>query len=159
MARRNISLGLGEDAARALYRWEPRVAALQRRVRPVRTDNRLDRHEWLRRADGRLLKADALDHHQAHDLIGCQDIAWDVAGAMVEFDLETEEAERLIAASEQAWGTILDRELLDFCLVAYPAFRLGLASIGARSGERRRRRTGPPASRRQALPPQASTSS
>lgn len=131
MARRNVSLGLGEDAARALYRWEPRVAALQRRVRPVRTDNRLDRHEWLRRADGRLLKADALDHHQAHDLIGCQDLAWDVAGAMVEFDLETEEAERFIAASEQAWGTILDRELLGFCLVAYPAFRLGLASIGA----------------------------
>ena len=48
---------------------------------------------------------------------------------MVEFDLETEEP-RFIAASEQAWGT-LDRELLDFCLVAYPAFRLGLASIGA----------------------------
>jgi hypothetical protein len=30
----------------------------------------------------RLLKTDALDYHAGHDPIGCQDIAWDIAGAI-----------------------------------------------------------------------------
>ena len=131
MAVRNISLGLGDEAVRALGRWEPRLQQLQRRVRRVRTDNRLNRHEWLRTNAGCLLKTDGLDHHQAHDLIGCQDLAWDVAGAITEFDLKGRDVERLIGASEHASGTTVDRELLDFCLIAYAAFRLGLAALGA----------------------------
>jgi hypothetical protein len=131
MAVRNISLALGEEAARALGPWEPRLKQLDRRVRRVRTDNRLDRHEWLRTGGGHLLKTDALDHHQAHDLIGSQDLAWDVAGALTEFDLEGQDVEWLIAASEHASATAVDRELLEFCLIAYAAFRLGLAALGA----------------------------
>jgi hypothetical protein len=130
MSRRNISLALGDEAAGALGRWQPRLEQLQSRIRRVRTDNRLDRHDWLRTADGRLLKTDAVDHHQAHDLIGCQDIAWDVAGAIAEFDLDDGDAERLIAATAAASGVPVDRELLDFCQIAYSAFRLGLASLG-----------------------------
>jgi hypothetical protein len=123
MCRRNIALALGEEAASALGPWN--AAALQARVARVRTDNRLDRGKWLRLPGGRLLKTDALDHHCAHDLIGCQDMAWDVVGATAEFDLDAGESERLIAAT----GQKVDRELLEFYGAAYLAFRMGKAML------------------------------
>jgi hypothetical protein len=125
MCERNLSLALGGNAAGALGRWD--AADLERRVVRVRTDNKLDRHEWLRRRDGRLVKTDALDHHQGHDLIGSQDAAWDIAGAIVEFDLNHPETEELIAAS----GLDVDHPLLGFFRLAYLAFRLGQATFAA----------------------------
>src|SRR5439155_22039572 len=116
MSRRNIGLALGEGAAQALHRWDPQ--SLERRVARVRTDNKLDRHEWLR-CEGRLIKTDALDHHQGHDLIGCQDVAWDVAGAGIEFPLTGDEPERLVAAT----GLPIDRQLLGFYSIVYCSCR------------------------------------
>lgn len=127
MCRRNISLSLGEEACSALEHFDARE--LERRVRRIRTDNKLDRHEWLRLPDERLIKTDALDHHQAHDLVGCQDLAWDIAGAIEEFGLSGEEAVRLIAAA----GRDADRDLLDFYHFAYAAFRLGQATLSGES--------------------------
>ena len=123
MARRNIGLALGEKTAPALDGWNAKDLA--RPVARVRTDNKLDRCEWLRGADGRLIKTDALDHHRGHDLIGCQDAAWDVAGAVIEFDLMHGESERLAAAS----GLSIDPQLLEFYCVAYCSFRLGQAHL------------------------------
>ena len=121
MCRRNISLALGDDAVASVGRWD--AADLSQRVVRVRTDNKMDRTEWLRTADGRLIKTDALDHHCAHDLIGCQDAAWDVAGAIVEFELDRAETERLAKVAA------VDRQLLDFFRLAYCAFRLGHSSL------------------------------
>jgi hypothetical protein len=123
MCRRNISLALGDEAVRALDGFD--VPGLTARVRRRRTDNKLDREKWLRLSGRALLKTDALDHHQSHDLIGCQDVAWDVAGAIAEFQLSGPEQRSLIAAT----GLDVDPELLAFCRVAYLAFRLGHASI------------------------------
>lgn len=88
--------------------------------RPVAIDGRLHAWEWLRTPDGALLKTDALDHCCAHDLVGGQDIAWDVAGAAVEFGLDEAQAERLRAAVDA------DPALTAFCRLAYPAFQAGL---------------------------------
>jgi hypothetical protein len=131
MGQRNASLALGDDTAARFGRWSGKLDQLSRRIVRVRTDNRLDRHEWVRDADGHLLKCDALDHHSAHDLIGCQDLAWDVAGANVEFGLGERAAQALITATERAAGRQIDRELLDFYLPAYCAFRLGQAVLGS----------------------------
>jgi hypothetical protein len=128
MCRRNIGLALGGAAARLADRWDG--ATLSPRVARVRTDNKLDRGEWLRLRDGRLLKTDAVDHHQAHDLIGCQDAAWDVAGAIVEFGLDADQERRLIDAT----GCVVDPELLEFYQLAYPAFRLGQALLNPAMG-------------------------
>jgi hypothetical protein len=125
MARRNIELALGAGAQSALDSCD--VDALQLRVHRVRTDNQLDRDQWLRLRDGRLIKTDALDHHQGHDLIGCQDAAWDVAGAVVEFGLDDDGTAALIAATR----LFLDRSLLDFYLICYCAFRAGQTAIAA----------------------------
>lgn len=122
MARRNISLALGDDVARELGRFDP--AALQPRVRRVLTDNKLDREEWLRLGQGRLLKTDAVDHHQAHDLIGCQGVEWDIAGAIEEFFLNARDIAKLLELVDDA-----DPNLLAFYQVAFAAFRLGQAHM------------------------------
>ena len=106
-------------------------AAEKHGMRRVVTDNRLHRWEWLRLPDGRLMKSDALDHATAHDLIGCQDIAWDVAGGIVEFDLSDAQAEALCRMVEGA--VPLDRRLLAFCIPCYIAFQIGYWTFAAGS--------------------------
>lgn len=124
MARTNVAEALGKDAAAALDIWTPeRLAELETAVCRVVTDNRLHRWEWLRLPDGRLMKADALDHAAAHDLIGCQDIAWDVAGGIVEFDLSDAQARALCRAVDAAAG--LEQPLVDVLLPCYIAFQIG----------------------------------
>jgi hypothetical protein len=142
MIRRNVSLELGDESSRALAASAPRPSDLERRILRVRTDNKLQRHDWLRTAGGRLIKTDALDHHCGHDLVGCQDMAWDVAATMCEFALDAAERAKLIAAVEHSAGTVVDRELLAFYRLAYLAFRLGQSRLGAamvRDGCERRR--------------------
>jgi hypothetical protein len=102
-----------------LHGWNPEVETPQSKVRPVCIDGRMQAHEWLRLPGGQLLKADALDHHQGHDLVGCQDLAWDVAGAIIELGLSAHEARGL----EQALGVV--PELTAFYRIAYAAFQLG----------------------------------
>jgi hypothetical protein len=131
MARRNVSLGLGAPAAAALDIWAGTLGSLAKRVVRVGTDNKLERHEWLRTKYGHLLKTDGLDHHCAHDLIGCQDVAWDVAAALFEFRVNGDLAEEFIGAVESAAGRHVDRKLLEFYRVAYLAFRLGQATMAA----------------------------
>jgi uncharacterized protein YfiM (DUF2279 family) len=130
MVRRNVSLEFGDQMAQAVEPWASRADSLERRIVRVRTDNKPDRHEWLRSNRGALIKVDALDHHGAHDLIGCQDLAWDVAGAMVEIDVNQSEAEAFIGAVENWAAREVDRKLLEFYRLAYLAFRLGQARLG-----------------------------
>lgn len=130
MARFNISSSLGEETAAALGHYEPRLDALARTERPVATDNRMHCWEWLCEQSGLILKCDAVDHCAAHDLVGCRDAAWDVAGAIVEFDLDERESATLIARVERH-GVEIALPLLAFFLAAYCAFQLGAAAMAA----------------------------
>ena len=125
MARYNAGLALGEKVARRLDRFAPMLERLGRRVRPIETDNRTHAWEWLLAPDGRLLKTDALDHHAAHDFVGCQDVAWDVAGAAIELGLSLSERDRLCAMVEAERGRHLDPDLLALLAPCYLALQLG----------------------------------
>lgn len=128
MARFNSAEVLGEAAARRVESWSaalPRLAAV---AQPVAIDGRLAAHEWLKDRDGTLVKTDALDHCCGHDLVGCQDIAWDIAGAAAEYALSDDEVDALRAAVAGA-GPACDPELLAFLRIAYPAFRVGALSM------------------------------
>jgi hypothetical protein len=95
-------------------------------------DARMFRHEWLHH-EGRFVKVDALDHHCDHFFPGTQDAGWDLAAAAFEFGLERAPRERLIAAYAAASG---DRDVwrrLPFYDIAYPAFRLGYATLALQS--------------------------
>jgi hypothetical protein len=130
MARHNAALALGEAMAARLDRWEPRLPDLARLCRPIWTDGRLHAPEWLETPHG-LLKTDAVDHAAAHDLIGCQDVAWDVAGAAVEFALTPDETEALRAGVSEAAGRAVEPVLLDALTPCYLAFQLGRETMAA----------------------------
>lgn len=140
MAVHNASAALGTDVAKQMADMLSAADALQARVRRVGTDNRMHAHEWLAAGD-RLIKTDALDHNAGHDLVGCQDIAWDVAGAVSEFGLSPAETDALIARVEEASGHAVDKELLAFLLPCYLAFQLGACTmaVGTAAAEEARR--------------------
>jgi hypothetical protein len=127
MAIHNTSRALGSKACVTLER---RLAALTRfgaRLHPIRTDNRLHAWEWLVTKQG-ILKIDAVDHCEAHDMVGCQDIAWDVAGAIIEHDLTDAEAAALRERVSVAAELPIHGDLVAAMLPCYLAFQLGLWS-------------------------------
>lgn len=120
MGRFNTQAVLGAALAAAWDAWEPALDRLSRALCRIETDNRMHSWEWLA-AGTLILKTDAVDHHAAHDLVGCQDLAWDIAGAAVEFELSSDEVARLVARC----GRAPDPALLCFSRLCYLAFELG----------------------------------
>jgi len=129
MTNINVAEGLGERAAAALA---PRLTALSRwtgSIVRVVTDNHLHSDSWLVLEDGRLIKTEAADHAFGHDLIGCQPIVWDVAGAAIEFGLDAERTGQLAAAVARGAGQAVDPRLVEALWPCYLAFQLGRATI------------------------------
>jgi hypothetical protein len=132
MALHNVSKALGENRAANLRNRlskPPPAQGLQR----VEIDGRLHAWEFLVRADGTLVKTDAVDHCRGHDLIGCQPIEWDVAGARVEHGLSDSEVATLIDGLEAGMRHHIDAGLIDYFEPCYLAFQLGLWSMAAQS--------------------------
>ncbi|GAA0582999.1 hypothetical protein GCM10009416_21760 [Craurococcus roseus] len=130
MARHNVGEGMGEEWARRLEERTAGLESFEPRLRRIETDNRLHAWEWLPLPDGRLLKADALDHHAAHDLVGCQDVAWDVAGAVCELGLEEDRGALLAAVAREA-GRAVEPGLVRALTPCYLAFQLGACVMAA----------------------------
>lgn len=132
MARRNAGIALGEEAD-VLEHWENRLNHFAAVVKPVCTDNRMQPWEWLQLPDGRLLKADAVDHHASHEMVGPQDPWWDAAGAIVEFGFAAREEEHFVRRLI-AWNVLAaSRELRDFFVQMYLAYQLGFWTLAAES--------------------------
>lgn len=125
MARVNLAEALGDRGAADLVAPAARLAAQDLRPRWTHVDSRLHAWEWLQLRDGAWLKTDAVDHSRAHDLVGCQDPAWDVAGAEVELGLSGSETAELVRRLARL-GVVVDPRLLEVHRLCYPAFQLGL---------------------------------
>ncbi len=131
MVVHNARALLGPSGADQLTKLSELMPELERADAPTMTDNKLDRHEWLCLPNGTLLKTDALEHAHAHDMVGPQDPAWDVAGALIELGLTYDERENLLARlRNQARRTFSERKLR-FYEIAYLAFRAGHAAQAA----------------------------
>ncbi len=98
----------------------------------VAVDGRMLPHEWLR-APGRYLKTDALDHHDDHFFPGCQDIAWDLAGTMIEFRLSARHREHLLELYLQMDNDSTLRRRLVFYEIAYLAYRFAYTRMAEHS--------------------------
>jgi hypothetical protein len=94
----------------------------------VAIDGRMLPHEWLFTARG-YLKTDSVDHHDDHFFPGCQDIAWDLAGASIEFELDAEQREHLLSRYQALSRDANLTERLPFYLIAYPAYRIGYVTL------------------------------
>jgi hypothetical protein len=131
MVRVNVGEALGPQYAATV---DSLCAAASTFAEPrVTVDGRLLAHEWIDTTAGPTLKVDALDHSADDFLPGCRDIAWDVAGAITELQLNEEAARALMGGYATATSdrTIADR--IEFYLIAYAAYRVGYTSLAADS--------------------------
>lgn len=111
--------------------WE-HVAEVEECARRVVTDNKMHAWEWIAAPDGAILKCDGVDHHAGHDLIGCQDLAWDLAGATVELDLDAAQLMRAVGAmTGRRWSA----RVLHFYTVCYLAFWYGFHTLAGDAAE------------------------
>jgi hypothetical protein len=142
MAVYNTREALGADVAGRLAQRLEAAARLEPRARRVAVDARLHPWEWVVGTDRRLVKTDALDHARAHDFVGAQDIAWEVAGAIAEHELTRGEIVAVMRTIAAESGHDVDPDLLAFLLPGYLAFQLGAWTMttGSQSAITRRYR-------------------
>jgi len=93
-------------------------------------DARMMPHDWLCTTGGTLLKLDAGIHGDDHFFPGPCDVAWDVAGAIVEWEMRGEERDRFIREYEARSGDAIAKRLAPY-LLAYSTFRLGWSKMAA----------------------------
>jgi hypothetical protein len=97
---------------------------------PVIADGRMQPHEWLSTKEGRLLKTDSGSHGDDHFFPGATDIAWDLAGAMVEWRMNEDQACTFLDLYRQASGDDASRRIDGF-VTAYTAFRCAYSMMAA----------------------------
>ncbi|HEX8985062.1 MAG TPA: hypothetical protein VF767_06520, partial [Bryobacteraceae bacterium] len=105
---------------------EPSLAS----ATPVLADGRMMPWEWIRTPEGRLLKTDAADHSDDHFFPGPTDIAWDLAGAIIEWDLPRQAADYLLERYRRASGDDPGPRMPGY-LLAYTVFRMGYCKMAA----------------------------
>lgn len=93
-------------------------------------DGRLQPHEWID-CGGSLRKVDGVGHDYDHTLVGAQPVAWDIAGAVVEWQLDAAGGAQLLAAFAAAGGGAIAAPVLRFYQAAYLALRAGQCSLAA----------------------------
>ena len=100
-------------------------------VRPVVPDGKMMLHEWLLPKDGGPpLKLDSAAHGDDHFFPGPTDIAWDLAGVIVEWQLNESLSEEFLKRYEQLSGDRA-RARLRWYEIAYAAFRMGYSKMAA----------------------------
>jgi hypothetical protein len=107
---------------------------------PVYADGRLAPEKWIASRDGTLVKVDATDHGDDHLLPGPCDSAWDIAGAIIEWQLTPARAQELCDGYRQRTGDPVAARLQPY-LLAYAALRVGrtrMAALSASPAERLR---------------------
>ena len=94
----------------------------------VVVDARMQPHKWVRERDGTILKVDTARHGDDHFLPGPTDIAWDLAGAIVEWAMSREAAHYFIERFCRISGRTSAIAIAPFT-VAYCAFRLAYSQM------------------------------
>jgi hypothetical protein len=103
---------------------------------PTVCDTRMMPHEWLHTHSGRWLKLDAAIHGDDHFFPGPCDIAWDLAGIVVEWELSHSAREFLLAEYRQASGDDAASRIVAYEM-AYNTFRMAWSKMaGASTGDR-----------------------
>jgi hypothetical protein len=87
-------------------------------------DGRMQPHEWILSHDGTLIKVDGTTHGDDHFFPGPADIAWDLAGTIVEWKLSQEAADFFLSRFFFASGDDA-RSRTEAFVLAYAAFQLG----------------------------------
>jgi hypothetical protein len=97
---------------------------------PVIADGRMQPHEWLVANEGRLLKTDSGSHGDDHFFPGPTDIAWDLAGAIVEWQMSEQQVRAFIDLYRCASGDDPSARIGGF-IKAYAVFRAAYCMMAA----------------------------
>ena len=87
-------------------------------------------HEWLLSKDGKLLKTDSGSHGDDHFFPGPTDIAWDLAGAIVEWQMNDQQTTEFLDRYRRASGDDASARIDGF-IKAYTVFRLAYCLMAA----------------------------
>jgi hypothetical protein len=98
--------------------------------RPVLADGRMQPHEWILGEDGSMLKTDSGGHGDDHFFPGPTDIAWDLAGAIVEWRMKPALALEFLEHYRKASGDDPRARIDDF-IRAYSVFRWAYCKMAA----------------------------
>jgi len=98
--------------------------------RPVIADARMMPHEWIRTPSGAMMKTDGASHGDDHFFPGPCDVAWDLAGAIIEWQLSPAAADFFIHAYHRLSGDN-PRSRLHHYLLAYALFRMGYCKMAS----------------------------
>lgn len=108
---------------------------------PVYVDGRMMPFEWVREG-GRVYKTDAVDHGDDDLFPGPTDVAWDLAGTIAEWNMNTAETDFLLREYARLSGDDPRPRLLPY-LITYLSFRVGVMSFAARNAAESERTRGP----------------
>jgi hypothetical protein len=97
---------------------------------PVIADGKMQPHEWLLSTEGKLLKTDSGSHGDDHFFPGPTDIAWDLAGAIVEWQMNDQQIEEFLDRYHRASGDDARARIDDF-IRAYAVFRSAYCLMAA----------------------------
>jgi hypothetical protein len=100
--------------------------------RPVICDSRMMPQEWLRADDGRWLKLNPAIHGDDHFFPGPCDIAWDLAGTIVEWNLPPAAREYFLAEYRKASGDDPMTRIAAY-ESAYAVFRMAWSAMAGAS--------------------------
>ena len=100
--------------------------------RPIYADCRMLPHEWFSTPEGRILKTDSVGHGEGHQLPGPVDIAWDLAGAIIEWGLSPAQADFFLSEYRRQSGDNARNRLPGY-LLAYSVLRAAQCRMAAAS--------------------------
>jgi hypothetical protein len=95
---------------------------------PVLCDGRMQPYEWILTDSDRLLKTDGTSHGDDHFFPGPCDVAWDIAGAAVEWELGSDGLQYLLEQFRRRSAIDVSNSIPLYQL-AYSIFRLGFAKM------------------------------
>jgi hypothetical protein len=98
--------------------------------RPAIVDGNMQPHEWLLTKEGRMLKTDSGSHGDDHFFPGPTDIAWDLAGAIVEWRMDDQQAKEFLDLYRRASGDDASARIDGF-IKAYAVFRAAYCVMAA----------------------------
>ncbi|HKV93168.1 MAG TPA: hypothetical protein VJW20_11535 [Candidatus Angelobacter sp.] len=97
---------------------------------PVIADGRMQPHEWILTQEGQILKTDSGSHGDDHFYPGATDIAWDLAGAIVEWQMNATESAEFLDVYRRASGDNAAARIDGF-IRAYAVFRFAYCMMAA----------------------------
>jgi len=103
--------------------------------RAVIADGRMQPHEWIFTDAGEILKTDSGSHGDDHFYPGPTDIAWDLAGAIVEWRMTPGLATEFLNLYRRISGDDANARIEDF-IHAYTVFRWAYCKMAANAMSR-----------------------